>query len=278
MASLVLRGAGSGANAAAALTDCRTRWSDIDGVALRSSPANTWSCLKSESTQSSAATDTPVPSNTPIPAPGRASGLTAVLADSAVSPSWSAPADGGAVSGFRNWRRLPNQGETELSVLVSDTGSRATSFVDGDAVAGQKHIYRVQALGAGGEEMQSPPVEIVVSTNTPIPTATNTPTATATATPTPTDTPTNTPTPAPKLGCIQVGPTTYWLFPSSNFLSGTINVHNSDQCDSTSTTQDIGADGYVLSSAGQSAAETLCSAGHGNGLYQAQQQVFNTSL
>ena len=121
---------------------------------------------------------------------------------------------------------------------------------------------------------------IPTDTLTPTPTATHTPTLTPTDTPTvaPTSTPTATPTPAPKPGCVNVGPGAYWLFPSSNFLSGAITVHDSDQCDSTGTTQDIGADGYVYTSAGQSAAESLCSAGHGGGAYQAQQQAFNTSL
>ena len=44
-------------------------------------------------------------------------------------------------------------------------------------------------------------------------------------------------------------------------------------------TQQIGADGYVYSAAGQSAAEALCQAGHGgSGAYLAQQQAFNRRL
>ena len=53
---------------------------------------------------------TPVPpTNTPIPQqPGRASGLTASQSGDSVSLSWSAPGDGGQVTGYRIWRRLPD--------------------------------------------------------------------------------------------------------------------------------------------------------------------------
>ncbi len=126
------------------------------------------------------------------------------------------------------------------------------------------------------------------ATDSPTATATSTPTATDTLTATATDTPTatatrtatatDTPTLAPKRGCVRVGPTTYWLFPASNFLSGTITVHDSDQCDASGTTQNIGANGYVYTGDGQSAAESLCASGHSSGAYQAQQQAFNTDL
>ena len=109
-------------------------------------------------------TNTPVPpTNTPIPQqPGRASDLTASQSGDSVSLSWSAPGDGGAVSGYRIWRRLPDKGENKLGVLVENTGSAATSYGDSSAEAGQKHIYRVQALGPGGEGKKSLPAEIVV--------------------------------------------------------------------------------------------------------------------
>ena len=52
---------------------------------------------------------------------------------------------------------------------------------------------------------------------------------------------------------MNVGPGTYWLFPRSNFLSGTITVYASDQCEATgSSTQAIGADGYVVTDLGRS--------------------------
>ena len=68
----------------------------------------------------------------------------------------------GAVSGYRIWRRLPEKGERDLQVLVNNTGSAATSFTDSSAEDRQKHVYRVAALGPGGEGQWSPPAEIIV--------------------------------------------------------------------------------------------------------------------
>ena len=123
-------------------------------------------------------TNSPMPqqqqqSNAPVQTkPGRATNLTAALAGNAVALSWSAPADGGQVSAYRIWRRLPDRGESALGVLVNNTGSAATSFADGSVMAGQKHIYRVQALNSAGEGQRSLPSEIVVKaappTNTPM--------------------------------------------------------------------------------------------------------------
>ena len=241
------------------------------------------------------ATDTPIPpTDTPVPPaserqesassaekPGRAHSLTASFAVGSVALSWSAPEDGGAVSGYRIWRRLPDKGERELRVLVENTGSAATSYSDSGAVGRQKHIYRVQALGPGGAGEQSLRAEIIVwcaalteecleafghSPSDPAATAT--------------DRPANATQAAPKPGCVHVGPSSYWLFPVSNFLSGEIAVYNSNQCDSAGTTQQIGANGFVYTADGQSqsSAAALCQAGHGGGAYQAVQQAFNTSL
>ena len=100
------------------------------------------------------------------------------------------------------------------------------------------------------------------------------PTSTATSTAT------NTATLVPREGCVNVGPGTYWLFPASNFLSGTINVYGSDQCEAAgSSTQSIGADGYVYTALGDAAAQTICAAAHADGRkYSVQQQVLNLDL
>ena len=181
-------------------------------------------------TPAAPATSTPATTEavTPVRQPGRASGLKAALSAGAVSLAWEAPAEGGDVTGYRIWRRLPDQGETELSVLVDNTGSAATSYLDGGAVAKQKRIYRVQALIGDVAGQQSPPVEIVIPTARPTATPTSTPTATPTDTPTstptstptatPTSTPTNTPTPAPKPGCVNVGPGALLALPFEQFL------------------------------------------------------------
>ena len=77
-----------------------------------------------------------------------------------------------------------------------------------------------------------------------------------------------------------MGPGTYWLFPANSFLSGTITVYASDQCESSgSITQSIGADGYVVSESGAAAAGTICAAAHGDDrVYIAQQQAINLNL
>ena len=116
------------------------------------------------------------------------------------------------------------------------------------------------------------------ATDTPSPTPTASPTSTST--PTATATSTNTATPVPREGCVNVGPGTYWLFPASKFLSGTINVYASDQCEAAgSSTQGIGADGYVHTAWGNAAAQTICAAAHADGReYRVQQQVLNLDL
>ncbi|MYD10355.1 MAG: fibronectin type III domain-containing protein [Chloroflexi bacterium] len=108
-------------------------------------------------------TDTPIPTDTPVPGPpGRAHNLAAAQSDGSVSLTWSAPADGGDVNGYRIWRRLPDKGDQNLTVLVDNTGSAATSYVDGSAENRQKHIYRVQALGPGGGGQKSKPAQVIV--------------------------------------------------------------------------------------------------------------------
>ena len=78
---------------------------------------------------------------------------------------------------------------------------------------------------------------------------------------------------------MNVGPGTYWLFPQSNFLSGTINVYASDQCEAAgSTTQNIGADGYVHTADGLAMASAICNAAHADGAYTARQQAFNANV
>ena len=79
---------------------------------------------------------------------------------------------------------------------------------------------------------------------------------------------------------MNVGPSTYWLFPESSFLSGTISVYASDQCEAAgSSTQGIGADGYVYTVSGEAAAQAICAAAHADGrVYTVQQQAGNHNL
>ena len=241
--------------------------------------------------------------------PGAPTGLTVAL-NAANQPalSWTKPtvdaghsephayqvwrsADDGA-----NWSALRSEAD-----LHGDFPNPNTTFTDSASLSPGAYTYQVKAMRArwpngqflNGQDVDatwdegpwSATASVTLATDTPTPTATDTPTPTATDTPARgmqqqrhAATPTATPTPAPNPGCVNVGPGAYWLFPARNFLSGTITVHDSDQCDSTGSTQDIGADGYVYTAAGQSAAAALCSAGQGGGAYQAQQQAFNTDL
>ncbi len=79
------------------------------------------------------------------------SGLSAVSVEGGVLLSWDAPESGASeVSGYRVFRRLPESGERRLSVLVSDTGSSETSFLDvSAAIGGELFVYRVAALFDG---------------------------------------------------------------------------------------------------------------------------------
>ena len=111
-------------------------------------------------------TTTQAPTSTTIPStakPGRVSSLTATESNGSVTLSWNAPTDGGPVTGYRIWRRLPDRGAKELSVLVNDTASTATSYTDTSAVQGQKHIYRVQALNGNKAGQKSLRAQITVS-------------------------------------------------------------------------------------------------------------------
>ena len=82
---------------------------------------------------------------------GAPSGLVAVSVEGGVLLSWDAPESGvSEVSGYRVFRRLSERGERSLSVLVSDTGSSETSFLDvSAAIGGELFVYRVAALFDG---------------------------------------------------------------------------------------------------------------------------------
>ena len=154
---------------------------------------------------------------------------------------------------------------------------------------GQKATPTDTATAIATDTATLSPIATDTATLTPSDTPTSTATATATLTPSPTAsdtpmatdtaTPTNTATLAPRAGCVNVGPGAFWLFPASNFLSGTVSLYNTDQCQATgSTTQAIGAEGYVYTSGGQAMAVAICAAAHGAGAYDASQQVFNADL
>ena len=82
------------------------------------------------------------------PAPEESpSNLTAGLVAGGIQLDWEAPRGRAAeISGYQILRRRPDQGETRLLILVADTGSAATSYLDASATApGLEYLYRVKA-------------------------------------------------------------------------------------------------------------------------------------
>ena len=93
------------------------------------------------------------------PAPPAPTGLSASLSVDGVSLSWTAPA--GQVDGYEILRRRPGLGETELSTLVDDTGSSATSYSDTGATApGVQYTYRVKTIRGADRSDASDAVDI----------------------------------------------------------------------------------------------------------------------
>ena len=93
------------------------------------------------------------------PAPPVPTGLSASLSAEGVILSWTAPA--GEVDGYEILRRRPGLGETELSTLVDDTGSSATSYSDTGATApGVQYTYRVKTIRGADRSDASDAVDI----------------------------------------------------------------------------------------------------------------------
>ena len=74
-------------------------------------------------------------------------GLTGTVVTAGVELNWNAPEiNAGQVTGYKIQRRRPGHGETTLGILVEDTGSTDTTYVDTTATEeGTEYIYRVIA-------------------------------------------------------------------------------------------------------------------------------------
>ena len=109
-------------------------------------------------------------------APGSPTNLTVAMPSGDLSGSestsvtltltWDAPADGGAPSGYQILRRAPAT-ESNLSILVENTGSTDTTYADTTATSSTKYVYRVKAVNARGVSRVSRPFEIFVSPGIP---------------------------------------------------------------------------------------------------------------
>ena len=124
----------------AALFDCLKR--TMGELARVSPPLNllTLLCLSLLATASLnpvVAQDPP-----PLTAP---TNLAASASAGGVTLTWTAPE--GTVDGYEVLRQMPQQGETELSTLVDNTGNDETSYTDASATTpGERYVYRVKAI------------------------------------------------------------------------------------------------------------------------------------
>ena len=62
--------------------------------------------------------------------------------------------------GYQILRRRPSKGENALSILVSDTGSTATTYTDTDVTSGVRYVYRVKAINSAGVGQRSRNVRV----------------------------------------------------------------------------------------------------------------------
>ena len=94
----------------------------------------------------------------PAPAvltPAPPTGLTADPAHDQVGLDWDDP-DDSTITGYRILRRLPAQDlPGEFAVLLENTGSALTTYVDTTVTAQTSYVYRVKAINAHGVSEQS---------------------------------------------------------------------------------------------------------------------------
>ena len=122
------------------------------------------------------------------PVPAMPTGLTGDVSHDSVSLSWDDPGDD-SITGYQVLRRDPNVQEAgEFVIVVDDTGSNATSYVDSTVEAGKRYFYRAKARNALGLSVKSALFKA------------DTPEEDATPRVDPTPTPVPTPTPEPEKG------------------------------------------------------------------------------
>ena len=106
---------------------------------------------------------------------GAHANLSAEVVDGGVLLSWKAPL-AGEVTAYRILRRYGSE-SAELGVLVEDTGSALTRYVDSSARPGTEYVYRVQPIGSDGvgsrsnfARLKTPPFAFVgASADEPMP-------------------------------------------------------------------------------------------------------------
>ncbi len=167
----------------------RARYQDANGD--WSAPVE--AVVVSASTSTSASAPSTVP-------PGQPQDLQADVAQNSVSLSWSAPADNGSVTGYQILRRDRNGDPIDqFSILVKDTASLATNYVDSNVLPDRQYTYRLLALNGtvlGSEyadvdanTLGLPSESVTTPTTAPAAPATATSDAAPTAAPAPTAVP-----------------------------------------------------------------------------------------
>ena len=114
--------------------------------------------------------DTTLPSNAQsytVTLPSAPTNLIASSSDSTVTLSWDDPSNT-SIIGYQILRRI--QGESSsLSTLVSNTGSRANSYIDTTVVEGKTYIYRIKVRTVVGLSNQSNFANITVLNTSTVP-------------------------------------------------------------------------------------------------------------
>ena len=89
--------------------------------------------------------DTPV-----APIPGKPTGLSATASHDAITLTWDDPGDD-SITGYVILRRVrENDTGGDFSVLVANTGSAATTYIDDTVAAGTTYTYRIKAINEYG--------------------------------------------------------------------------------------------------------------------------------
>ena len=82
--------------------------------------------------------------------PGKPGDLTASNTDEGIHLDWQAPSGALPITGYKILKRSPSAGQTDLSVLIADTGNSSTNWTDTAVDDGEKYVYRVKAINAAG--------------------------------------------------------------------------------------------------------------------------------
>ena len=94
--------------------------------------------------------DIPVP-----PVPDQPTGLTATATHDSITLTWDDP-DDDSITGYVILRRdRDNDAKGRFDELVSDTGTAATTYIDGSVAAETRYTYRIKAINEHGASERS---------------------------------------------------------------------------------------------------------------------------